>query len=283
MKARLILLIAVSAWALVVEGNLTCAQNTGPAQAITWGGMVVGNGSGTPVEGAPYSATITVNSVRTLADGNQIVQTSVGATARDSLGRTREEPPVPSTPPDAPHVVFIQDPATHTAYVLNLADKTAQKLPWSAGIAGEDDKHVGIAVMRAGDAATSGDTVSTPAFPTTLAAQDAPNASTPANSEDLGSRTMEGLTVTGVRTTRTILAGKVGNTEPIKIVTEVWTSPALKTVVYSKRSDPITGEDTFELSNISQTEPDPSLFTVPSEFKAVDNPTITLHQPSARN
>ena len=57
--------------------------------------------------------------------------------------------------------------------------------------------------------------------------------------------------MTGTRTTRTIPAGQIGNDAPISIVTEVWTSPELKTVVYSKRTDPRMGEQTFQLTNIS--------------------------------
>ena len=61
---------------------------------------IVGGGfqkvSAAPVEGAPYSPTITNESVQTLADGNRIVQTSTGTTARDSLGRTRQDAPLPS-------------------------------------------------------------------------------------------------------------------------------------------------------------------------------------------
>ena len=66
-----------------------------------------------------------------------------------------------------------------------------------------------------------------------------------------------------MRTTHTIPAGEIGNEKPIVIVTEVWTSPDLKTVVYSKRSDPRMGEQIFKLTNITRAEPDASLFTVP--------------------
>jgi len=90
------------------------------------------------------------------------------------------------------------------------------------------------------------------------------------SSEDLGSQTMEGVLVTGTRTTRTIPAGQIGNDKPISIVTEVWTSPELKTVVYSKRTDPRMGEQTFKLTNIMRAEPDPTLFTVPSDFNVID-------------
>ena len=92
------------------------------------------------------------------------------------------------------------------------------------------------------------------------------------NTEDLGTQTMESVQVTGVRTTRTIPAGEIGNDRPISIVTEVWTSPDLKTIVYSKRSDPRMGEQTFQLTNIVRSEPDASLFTVPADFKIVDGP-----------
>jgi hypothetical protein len=92
------------------------------------------------------------------------------------------------------------------------------------------------------------------------------------NSEDLGTQTMEGLLATGVRTTRTIPAGEIGNDKPIRVVTEVWTSPDLKTIVYSKRSDPRMGEQTFKLTNIVRAEPDASLFAVPADFKITDGP-----------
>jgi hypothetical protein len=90
--------------------------------------------------------------------------------------------------------------------------------------------------------------------------------------EGLGTQTMEGVLVTGTRTTRTIPAGQIGNEKPISIVTEVWTSPELKTVVMSKRSDPRMGEQTFRLTNITRNEPDTSLFTVPADFRVLEGP-----------
>jgi hypothetical protein len=97
-----------------------------------------------------------------------------------------------------------------------------------------------------------------------------------ANTESLGSQTMEGVVANGVRTTRTIAAGQIGNERPISIVTEVWTSPDLKTIVSSKRDDPRMGEQTFRLTNIVRAEPDPSLFTVPSDFKIIDGGPRTI-------
>jgi len=84
--------------------------------------------------------------------------------------------------------------------------------------------------------------------------------------------------VTGERTTRTIAAGQIGNEKPITIVTEVWTSPELKTVVMSKRSDPRTGEQAFRLTNIVRAEPDASMFTVPGDFRIVDGPRPIIYR-----
>jgi hypothetical protein len=64
----------------------------------------------------------------------------------------------------------------------------------------------------------------------------------------------------------------MGNEKPITIVSEVWTSPELKVVVSSKRSDPRMGEQTFQLTNIVRAEPDAALFTVPADFKIIDGP-----------
>jgi hypothetical protein len=96
--------------------------------------------------------------------------------------------------------------------------------------------------------------------------------------EDLGSQTMEGVLVTGLRTTRTIPEGQIGNEKPITVVTEVWSSPELKTVVYSKRNDPRMGEQTFRLTNIVRAEPNRSLFTVPADFKIVDGPQTFIYK-----
>ncbi|HSS97965.1 MAG TPA: hypothetical protein VLK33_13085, partial [Terriglobales bacterium] len=96
--------------------------------------------------------------------------------------------------------------------------------------------------------------------------------------EELGTQTMEGVLVNGVRTTHTIPVGEIGNDRPLAIVTEVWTSPELNTIVYSKRSDPRMGEQTFRLTNISRAEPSASLFTVPGDYKILDGPQPFLYR-----
>ena len=253
--------------------------------------------SRTPVLGAPYTATMTNENVQVLADGNRIVQNSTGTTARDSQGRTRRDTPLPAignlAAANAPHLVFINDPVAQKSYTLNLTDKTAQSMsmpgPAAGGVAAaggpttEDGGRTFFFQVRPGGAAASGtqlsdgDTIRTVTIngqvPLSVADEQAEM-----KSEDLGSQTMEGVLVNGVRTTRTIPAGEVGNEKPISIVTEVWTSPELKVVVMSKRSDPRMGEQTFQLTNIVRGDPDPSLFTVPADFKVIEGPQAVMYQ-----
>jgi hypothetical protein len=163
------------------------------------------------------------------------------------------------------------------SYTLNLTDKTAQKIPTAStamdisGLGSGSGKffiQMGSAVSTAGS--PSPGIVMQKTFVTNDQAQ--------VNTEDLGSQTMEGIQVNGVRTTHTIPAGQIGNDKPISIVTEVWTSPDLKTIVYSKRSDPRMGEQTFQLKNIVRAEPDASLFTVPADFAIMDGPQNIVYR-----
>ena len=277
MKRALLIVLAATSCSFAQEKGNVVYQTGGAVTAVGWGL------SGGTVLGAPYSATITNESVQTLADGNRIVQTSTGTMARDSQGRTRQDTALPAignlSAANAPHLVSLHDPVAQTSYVLNLTEKTAQKMPALPPLAGPASGASGatfsMRVVEGGAAPLPPD-----ALPTTMAAapvagvffqkQLAQPDQEPVNTEDLGSETMEGVLVNGVRTRQTIPAGQIGNDLPITIVTEVWTSPDLKVVVYSKRSDPRMGEQTFRLSNIVRTEPNPSLFTVPADFKMVD-------------
>jgi hypothetical protein len=243
---------------------------------------------GAPIQGAPYSANITNESIQTLADGNRIVQTSAGTTARDSQGRTRQDAMLPAignlSASDAPHIVFIMDPVAQVSYTLNLTDKTAQKLsmpPAGPGEAGTISSGRMFATQSATASVSAGQLPALPLAPPvavfrSFGSEEQADVST----EDLGSQTMEGLLVSGVRTTRTIPAGEIGNEKPIAIVTEVWTSPDLKTIVYSKRIDPRMGEQIFKLTDIVRATPDSSLFAVPPDFKLSDAPQQFIYRTS---
>jgi len=282
-----------------------------PPNTVVIQGMGVGLMAARPatMTGAPYSATITNESVQTLADGTRIVQSSSGTIARDSQGRTRQDTPLPSignlSAENAPPLVFIMDPVAQVTYTLDVTDKTAQKMTMpgagpgafgamtasgrtpAGGVVSGGGMTMSTGGPAGGDAGNavffqSGSVAAVTAGgppPPPMFFQKAVMAPDPSElkTEDLGSQTMEGLLVNGMRTTRTIPAGQIGNDRPLSIVTEVWTSPDLKIVVSSKRSDPRMGEQTFRLTNVTRSEPDASLFTAPPDFKVIEGPQRIMY------
>jgi hypothetical protein len=289
MKSALFLMLAAGSCAMAQEKGNVIYHTAGQ---VTITGAAFDKAAG-PVLGAPYSATITNESVQTLADGNRIVQTSTGSTVRDSQGRTRQDTELPAignlSAANAPHLVFIHDPVAQASYTLNLGDKTAHKMPVLPPLPpGGVGATGGTFAVRVADGNPPPLQVSD-AMPVTAAGFAGPGGAfiekhlsvegpDSANTEDLGSQTMEGIVVNGTRTTHTIPVGQIGNERAITIVTEVWTSPDLKTTVYSKRTDPRMGEQTFRLTNIVRTEPSPALFTVPADFKIVDDPAPIIYR-----
>ena len=77
---------------------------------------------------------------------------------------------------------------------------------------------------------------------------------------------MDGITVQGKRVTRAIPAAQAGSQRDIEVITETWVSQDLQVVVMSKTSDPRFGDTLYKLTNISRSEPDHGLFSVPSDY-----------------
>ncbi|HVE57417.1 MAG TPA: hypothetical protein VNB22_11360 [Pyrinomonadaceae bacterium] len=88
--------------------------------------------------------------------------------------------------------------------------------------------------------------------------------------ESLGTRKIEGIEAEGIRSTKTIPAGEIGNERSFEIVYERWFSKDLQLIVFSKYTDPRFGEQTYQLTNIKRSEPDAELFKVPADYKIVD-------------
>ena len=216
MKRILIFILAASCLALAQEvGNIAIQATPIHAGAMAFGAI---GGSGAVVKGAPYSATITNESVQTLADGTHIVQSSSGTTARDSQGRTRQDAPLPAignlSAADVPHLVFLQDPVAGTSYTLNLTDKTAWKNPMPPG----GISMAGTAVATNTFFVHTGGGVPAGELPHyrrhrhrrrwSFRSTSGPEDDAEVSTENLGSQTMEGVQVTGVRTTQTIPVGQ---------------------------------------------------------------------------
>ena len=85
-------------------------------------------------------------------------------------------------------------------------------------------------------------------------------------SQSLGTRTFDGVTAYGTRTTTVIPAAAIGNEKPIKIVSDRWYSPKLQENLMTRHDDPRFGVITYKLTNIKLGEPPEALFEVPSGY-----------------
>lgn len=235
------------------------------------------------VKGKPYSADTSTETVQTLADGNRIAHRTVSKFYRDSEGRTRREETFGNVDPEhpSPHEVkvFVDDPASGTAFVLDTGSKTLEKLQRTRNLGDvqrDDADGAQILFKSVKDNEATGQAAPRKVF---FNIQDQ-HSSGPNDlalvisdenrnivKEDLGTRNIEGVDCTGKRQTSTIPAGAIGNDKPISIVTETWTSEAIGAVVESISDDPRYGKTTYQLTNLQLSEPPRSLFEPPANMK----------------
>ena len=280
-RVRLLALLALVS--MVAFGQDSQPTNTVRTGSIGWS-VSVGGGpmAGPAVTGAPYSAEEVSERVQTLANGTHITQPpTTSRIYRDSEGRTRTERSMPRMPgqgqPDGaetPAMVTIFDPVAHVMYTLNASEKVAYKqsiqVPERRPTLRRSTSGASSAVAVAG-------TLSARA---PIAAREVPDAERPqSTTEKLGNQTIEGVPVEGTRLTTIWPVGSRGNDQPIAVVNETWTSPDLRVVVLSKQTDPISGDSTRKLTNITRGEPDPTLFQPPADYavKETDQPQGLLH------
>jgi hypothetical protein len=262
---------AVLTVALLASAGVARAQETQeappPPPVVIQGGVVATGGAffedhiellgfggelhgGKVVKGVPFSAVATSETTQTLADGNHITRKTQTNVYRDSQGRFRREVTLPAIGPltasGQPHsFVEISDPVAGTAYVLESEQKVARQMPDSmgAGVRTKVGPNGNVFYRHFKE-----------------------SVETTAKTESLGTQTIEGVNAEGTRTARTIPAGEMGNEKPITIVSERWYSTDLQMDVRSAHSDPRFGDTTYTLTNIQRSEPDASLFVVPSDY-----------------
>ncbi len=208
------------------------------------------------VQGAPYSAQAVTQFTQTLSTGDHIQRSTTASVARDSMGRTRTDRSLSTVGALAAaggghnRAIIIHDPVAGVSYALDPTSHTARSTQIPA------------------------------ARPGTGEARPHERAQAAAKTEDLGTQVIQGLSVQGKRVTRVIAAGREGNEKEIDIVTETWYSPDLQVVVMSKTSDPRFGESVYQLNSITRTEPDASLFTVPSDYTVTQGRAMTRRGPA---
>jgi hypothetical protein len=206
----------------------------------------------------PYTANRKTKRVQTLANGTTITNETTSKEARDSSGRTYRENQVETQlgfAGQAPTYSFfnVSDPVSHVSISWNSNSKDATVF------------HMPDPVQPRPP--------SPPAATSTAAVQPA-RIPLPAHrkgkTEDLGTKTINGIEAHGTRTTETYPAGAFGNDQPITVTHEMWMSRELKLAVLQIDDDPRTGVRTTELTDIERGEPDPALFQVPEGYTVKD-------------
>jgi hypothetical protein len=103
----------------------------------------------------------------------------------------------------------------------------------------------------------------------------APPSQNDPTAEQLGSRTILGVSTIGTRTKTVIPAGTIGNNSDITIVRETWFSPELRIVMESTQTDPRFGQTTYSITSLDQADPDENLFQVPPGYNVQPEPVYT--------
>lgn len=265
------------------------AVTAGPVRGPMLGMHVEDNMDVAPVKGSPFCANVNTDHTQSFADGNRIHTTETSVVCRDGEGRTRRESSLNllGAGPQAtiPKLITILDPVAGVRYLLDsehkIAHKTPLPQPGMLAAAHLDSKGEQIFIMRDAPPNAQGG-ITTTNMIYRKAGQDS-NEPAP-TSENLGDQSIDGIQATGTRVTTTIPSGKMGNEKPIVVTSERWYSSDLKATIMTKHDDPWAGELKTQFANINAAEPDPSLFTVPADYKIMDDKdgpvTIRMQAPA---
>jgi hypothetical protein len=239
------------------------------------------------VKNEPYQAQAITEMKQTLADGSHIVQSTTATVARDNDGRTVRIQKLSTIGPwrsadssqgNTQTLTTIFDPVAKEHIDYTSDSKVAHVLtmpPLPPGAVATAGSGFTVSAGHLGGA-ESGFTVSGPgpvsggaqgfAVQTRTVSPQVSKGMEPKR-ELLGMKTIEGVQVTGTRSTSMIPVGTIGNDKPLIITRETWYSPELKLVIQSTQSDPRFGQTTYTLNNIQQGAPDEALFQVPADCK----------------
>src|SRR5215470_16553706 len=246
--AVLPLVLCFSASSFFQTNSSQSAPQTPPAAAAQSGAPGDGHvaewmyGEHIPaVPGLPFSARVELEIVNQLQDGTLITHKTYNLDARDSQGRTRNEARNWINPAsgEEPRLTRIElyDPSTKLRTNLYPLTKIARQ--WPVGTPG----------------------------PIPVASPASPPTKPETSREEIGTDTIDGIPVRGVRVSQTYPTGSLGNDRPLTVVTEYWYSQELRINLLTKRTDPRSGTQNVRVTELVRQEPDPVLFTIPEEYK----------------
>jgi hypothetical protein len=260
------------------------------------------------VKGSPFSAEAVSESVQTLADGNRIVRKWSNKLYRNSEGRFRREgsglpgsalgsylsmePSIAILDPVAgSNIILYPDSKTARTLRLQLPNTTLSSRVYVPASPEKVQAEIAAAAGSGQSVVTVPPSAPMPPTAPKIAVGEVFTAQAigggsgigsgsgagfgivaDRRTESLGVQNFDGVDAEGTRTVSTIPAGAIGNDRPIEIVYERWYSKELQLIVYSRHSDPRFGEQTYRLTNIDRSEPDPSLFAVPAGYTVITSP-----------
>jgi hypothetical protein len=201
-----------------------------------------------PIPNAPFYATLATEWVKYAADGGTMTLVNERHIARDAQGRIYEERwvLVPKNSDVKSYMNWIQiaDPKQHTVYNCSPQKHVCNLLVYDPG------HDLEAATLHKGTTRTGKNGSQT--------------------WEELGTRSILGIETTGVRETRITDAGVMGNDQPLTSMSEYWHSDTLGINLLSIRSSPFFGKQTFTITELSPSDPDPQLFELPEGYKIDD-------------
>jgi TonB family protein len=206
------------------------------------------------VPGLPFSAKVELDLLNQLQDGTLITHKTYNLDARDSKGRTRNEARnwIDLNTGAEPRLTRIElyDPATKLRTNLYPLTKIARQ--WPVGTPG----------------------------PIPAPSPQSGSAKPDTSREEIGTDTIEGLPVGGVRVSQIYPTRSLGNDRPLTVATEYWYSPELRINLLTKRTDPRYGVQTVRVSELVRQEPDAALFAIPDDYKLLKE-TVQQSQTAA--
>jgi hypothetical protein len=201
-----------------------------------------------PQTNAPFSATVTTEWAKLLPDGTKQTLWNHRIVARDSSGRIFEERR--SFTPDGDKVATqiseldYTDPSRHEITICKPQQRSCYVYPYNK------PQTVNL----------------TPPGPL-------PGGRGTVTREELGQKTIDGVQATGSREITTLKASSIGTEKDEPIVKEFWYSPRLGINLETKRFDPRSGIQNFTVSDLSQAEPRPNLFDLPTGYRIIQTDT----------
>lgn len=262
--------------------NIEGGPPFGPGQiaVVSNGGALFGlQDEAAAVKNAPYQAQAVTEMKQNLADGSHIVQTTTATVARDSDGRTVRIQKLNAIGPwrsanssqgNSQTLTTIFDPVAKEHIDYTSDSKVAHVLPMpplppGAVAGGEIGASMSVSVSdfapAPAGAAGEGFAMQARTIPPEASKGVEPK------TETLGTKTIEGVQVTGTRSTSTIPEGAIGNDKALVITREVWYSRELGLIVQSIQNDPRFGQTTYTLKELQQGPPDEALFQIPADYK----------------